>query len=214
MGCMDCDSSCFANSGEEGPRRCGKSTFHILSGISVIYWKCFNRFNITSHQHTHLLRKAQLHFYKQGKWAKKVVQTLIKKNITIPFSSKNSNNFIREIWTRSSISTVRLLKLKCLSSFPFQTVFDIMCHCAVSENGECIRNITERNKPKPANDVARIFNGISQCSRKIGQSSASECSLWKWYFKAVTKPFFALPWSKVSDSHRCSNAKKFVSLKL
>lgn len=60
-----------------------------------------------------------------------------------------------------------------------RTVYNILCHCAASENGKCLRYITERNNTHPTGRMVGIFNGISQCSRHTGIKSIGKCCLRK-----------------------------------
>lgn len=70
MGCVDRNFGCTAAAREKRSWRCRKPIVHLIPRISIIHWKCFDRFNTSAHQHAHRVRQTQLHFYKQGKPAR------------------------------------------------------------------------------------------------------------------------------------------------
>lgn len=100
--------------------------------------------------------------------------------------------------TINAMVSIRLNRCSSIFPFPFalcfaHSVYDIVYHCAVSENGKRLCYIAKRNSANPTGHVVRVFNGISQCSRHIGIESASKCCIRKRYFKAITQSSCALP---------------------
>lgn len=68
MGCVDCNFRRFTSVGEKRSRGCRNAAVYIVSRVSVIHWKCLNRFNHPANQYTYFLWKTQLHFYKQSEY--------------------------------------------------------------------------------------------------------------------------------------------------